>query len=649
MLTERTHSRDAPLGWVGMTEDLPGASAAAAADVQTLAKLQGDDPQQLASTLRCIKNQLVGNPHKKISYGSIGAVGAIVTAAGRHEDTAVWVEAAAALASITYNLPESSAQLQQADGLQFLLRMLHSQDDRVSEHAGRALRAVLEVLPAFTPFSQHSASLQTTHGTMDCKMQQEHQGCKAHLRDFAHLHVQACIPHMTSALQADAKFCFDQQSTANNGTSSSGPVLDLLAARLDPGRPRMAIVAADALLLLLKRSTSAPLHPSERLQRIAEAARQVLVSRLPARATLISTQLQDRMLRLLQLLSSQRELAPALQCLPQIVHSVRSDDASVALSACSIAAALTSADARSQLVAVDVGPLKLPAPIGRHALHGSDAAAARGDQVASATGNEQSSQPEAPSAGAPANNAGTGNGASASDVPAHSAGGGAASAEMIAWQLRSLLVPVLVQLLDSDSQAAAVAPVLADVLAGHKALQKAVADSQALDRLASILVAQVCAVWLCFALVSPRKRAPFATGMSYHHTNAAKPLCILQHKSMSCLVRLQGTFVMPCRQTICQKCRRRAWTRTRPLHMAAMVLSRQCRRSTHASRASSASRCSAAVPAAAAAPAAAVAAPPLRKIAHRPGASLQPWVPSTSAFCSHTLNCESPWRRCLRR
>ena len=135
----------------------------ASADKAKLARLQSSDAATVTRALRDIKNELIGNPHKKQSYGSAGAVEGIVASASNSSSSAVWAEAAAALASLALGVPETAQQLQACEGVALLLRfMRESSEPRTIEHTGRALHIVLKV-------SNHSTSVQDMLAIVACQ------------------------------------------------------------------------------------------------------------------------------------------------------------------------------------------------------------------------------------------------------------------------------------------------------------------------------------------------------------------------------------------------------------------------------------------------------------------------------------------------
>jgi hypothetical protein len=125
-----------------------GAEPTQAANVtdSALSSLQAaGDEVSTVQALRLIKNQLIGNKHKKLAMLQQGGASMIVSAAAAREAPEVWAEAAAALASLAYNQPEAASQICAAQGVQLFRRMLASQHDKAVENAARAWRVVCQV------------------------------------------------------------------------------------------------------------------------------------------------------------------------------------------------------------------------------------------------------------------------------------------------------------------------------------------------------------------------------------------------------------------------------------------------------------------------------------------------------------------------
>lgn len=101
--------------------------------------------ESTARALWTMKNQLIGNKHKKVAFLNQGAVPMIIAAAEANASVDVWIQGAAALASLAYKQPAAVAEIRSARGVQLFMRMLASEDDKVVENAARALVATVKV------------------------------------------------------------------------------------------------------------------------------------------------------------------------------------------------------------------------------------------------------------------------------------------------------------------------------------------------------------------------------------------------------------------------------------------------------------------------------------------------------------------------
>jgi hypothetical protein len=164
-------------------------------------------------------------------------------------------------------------------------------------------------------------------------------------------------------------------------------------------------------------------------------------------------------------------LKQVVSCLPDLVRAARSDDVSTRLSACGIIAKLTEARHRPSLAQVDVEALRLPRPLGCGARRAGGAPAGSSAVAVDAE--------DGPSTSAP--------------TPAAAQQAGVAQqatcgpGDTVAWRLRSLVLPILVQLLAEDV-GGEVPSMLELVIRDEPVLQRAVADSSALEHLASGIV-----------------------------------------------------------------------------------------------------------------------------------------------------------------
>ena len=125
----------------------PSGSAASSA-VNSLDRLKSStDAASACSALRSLKNLLIGNRHHKEAVLRLGGVPVIVATALTHHDSALWTEAAAALASIAHlHAAASCEQLKQCQGgIELLVQMLDASNPKASQSAASVLRVMCTV------------------------------------------------------------------------------------------------------------------------------------------------------------------------------------------------------------------------------------------------------------------------------------------------------------------------------------------------------------------------------------------------------------------------------------------------------------------------------------------------------------------------
>jgi hypothetical protein len=111
--------------------------------LQSLQDAQTEDAT--LSALRVLKNQLIGNKHKKYAFFKLGVVPIVLQKVQGCNSAQVHTEAAASLASLMYNNPDGARSLLASQGIDVLIALLRSTDVRVVENAARALREVCKV------------------------------------------------------------------------------------------------------------------------------------------------------------------------------------------------------------------------------------------------------------------------------------------------------------------------------------------------------------------------------------------------------------------------------------------------------------------------------------------------------------------------
>lgn len=99
------------------------------------------------AAVRDIKNQIIGNKNKKLSYVKLQAVPLVVELLRETADSYLLVQSAAAVGSFAYGLEDGLRAVVASGGVQHLLQAVSLRDDKVQEAALRALKLVWQVSP----------------------------------------------------------------------------------------------------------------------------------------------------------------------------------------------------------------------------------------------------------------------------------------------------------------------------------------------------------------------------------------------------------------------------------------------------------------------------------------------------------------------
>jgi hypothetical protein len=107
------------------------------------------DEEALASALRAVKNQIIGNKHKKAEYREAGLIPLIVDQAGKYPSSAVLLQVSAMLYSMAAGGGiEAARAIEAAQGPQLLCHILAvAESDDVVLGAARALKFLYDVRP----------------------------------------------------------------------------------------------------------------------------------------------------------------------------------------------------------------------------------------------------------------------------------------------------------------------------------------------------------------------------------------------------------------------------------------------------------------------------------------------------------------------
>ena len=110
-------------------------------------KLRSPDRTTRLKAVREIKNQIIGNKNKKLSYIKLEAVPRIVELLSlqQSDDYSLLIQSAAAVGSFAYNLEDGVQAIVASGGVQQLLLATASQDEKVVQAALRALKLVWQV------------------------------------------------------------------------------------------------------------------------------------------------------------------------------------------------------------------------------------------------------------------------------------------------------------------------------------------------------------------------------------------------------------------------------------------------------------------------------------------------------------------------
>ena len=117
---------------------------------EVLDKLRSGDRSIRLKAVRDIKNQIIGNKSKKLSYIRLQAVPEVVALLQDCADAHLLVQSAAAVGSFAYGVEAGRQAVLASGGVKYLLHAISSQDASVVEAALRALKLVWQVLHALS-------------------------------------------------------------------------------------------------------------------------------------------------------------------------------------------------------------------------------------------------------------------------------------------------------------------------------------------------------------------------------------------------------------------------------------------------------------------------------------------------------------------
>ena len=112
---------------------------------QVVDRLRSPDRSARLKAVREIKNQIIGNKSKKLSYIKLDAVPAVIELLQENTDANLLIQSAATVGSFAYGLEDGVRAVVASGGVQQLLQAILSPDDAVVEAALRALKLVWQV------------------------------------------------------------------------------------------------------------------------------------------------------------------------------------------------------------------------------------------------------------------------------------------------------------------------------------------------------------------------------------------------------------------------------------------------------------------------------------------------------------------------
>lgn len=108
------------------------ASSSGNRQADVFSRLASPDPEVKLKALREVKNQIIGNRTKKLSFLKLGAVPAIASALSDSECNSILVQSAAALGSFACGFEAGVQAVLDAGVFPLLLRLLTSSDEKVT-------------------------------------------------------------------------------------------------------------------------------------------------------------------------------------------------------------------------------------------------------------------------------------------------------------------------------------------------------------------------------------------------------------------------------------------------------------------------------------------------------------------------------------
>lgn len=158
-----------------------------ASQADLVAKLGAADADSRLHAIRDVKNQIIGNKSRKLSYIKLGAVPRVVELlASADAELSVRIQCAATVGSFAYGIDDGLKAVLESGGVLQLIQMLSSLDERVVEAGVRALKMVYQVNTTLRMSSWQTASqiMRQMRSSMSFRHNLQQEGCP-----HANLHV----------------------------------------------------------------------------------------------------------------------------------------------------------------------------------------------------------------------------------------------------------------------------------------------------------------------------------------------------------------------------------------------------------------------------------------------------------------------------
>lgn len=126
--------------------------------------LYSSDPASCLKAIREVKNQIIGNKTKKLSFVKLGVVPRVVellATEGGPDDAAIKVQSATAVGSFAYGVPDGLQAVVDSGGVASLLTALHSKEEKVVEASVRSLKMIFQV--CWKKLTNRHFSINTVH------------------------------------------------------------------------------------------------------------------------------------------------------------------------------------------------------------------------------------------------------------------------------------------------------------------------------------------------------------------------------------------------------------------------------------------------------------------------------------------------------